>query len=83
MHSFLSAAHIASDFTCVYSAAAGTICGTTDVFELTFSYTFISIFKYGCKKNIMKIAKNCMILEMLWIHNFSENNLTTTSTNYF
>ena len=40
----LCAAHIASDFTCVYCAAAGTIFGSTDVYELGFSYLSISIF---------------------------------------
>ena len=40
----LCAAHIASDFTCVYCTAAGTIFGTTDVYELGFSYLSISIF---------------------------------------
>ena len=37
-------AHIASDFTCVYCSAAGTILRTTDVYELDFSYLSISIF---------------------------------------
>ena len=37
--------HIASDFTCVYCAATvGTFFGTTDVYELGFSYLSISIF---------------------------------------
>ena len=39
-------AHIASDFTCVYCAAGGTIFGTTDVYnKLGFSYLSISIFR--------------------------------------
>ena len=40
-------AHIASEFTCVYctTSTAGTIFGTTDVYELGFSYLSISIFK--------------------------------------
>ena len=37
-------AHIASHCTCVNSAPAGTIFGTTDVYELGFSYLSISIF---------------------------------------
>ena len=37
-------ARIASDFTCVYCTAAGTFFGTTDVYELSFSYLSISIF---------------------------------------
>ena len=37
----MHAAHIASDFTC---AAAGTIFGTTEVYELGFSYLSINIF---------------------------------------
>ena len=40
----LHTAHIVSDFTCVYSAATGTIFGTTHVYELYFSYLSISIF---------------------------------------
>ena len=39
------AAHIALDFTYVYCTAAGTIFGTTDVYELDFYYLSISIFK--------------------------------------
>ena len=39
------ATFIASDFTCVYYTAAGTIFGTTDVYELSFSYLSISIIK--------------------------------------
>ena len=42
----LHTANIASDFTCVYCADAGTIFGTTDVYELGFSYLSISIFLY-------------------------------------
>ena len=42
----LCEAHIVSDFTCVYCTAAGTIFGTTDVYELGFSYLSISIFKF-------------------------------------
>ena len=34
----LCLANSASDFTCVHCAAAGTIFGTTDVYELGFSY---------------------------------------------
>ena len=33
-----------SDFTCVYCTAVGTIFGTTDVYELSFSYLSINIF---------------------------------------
>ena len=40
----LNAARIASDFTCVYCTATGTIFGTTDIYELGFSYLSISIF---------------------------------------
>ena len=40
----LYTANIASDFTCVYCRAAGTIFGTTGVYELGFSYLSISIF---------------------------------------
>ena len=40
----LCAAHNTSRFTCVCSAAAGTIVGTTDVYELGFSYLSLSIF---------------------------------------
>ena len=36
--------HIASDFTCVYWTAVGTSSGTTDVYELGFSYLSISVF---------------------------------------
>ena len=36
-------AHIASDFTCVYYIAAGTLFGTTDVYELGFSNLSISV----------------------------------------
>ena len=43
-HRLLCAAHIASVVTCVYCTAAGTIFGTTDVYELGFSYLSISIF---------------------------------------
>ena len=43
-HCLLHVAHIASEFICVYSAAAGTIFGTKDVYELGFSYLSISIF---------------------------------------
>ena len=38
-------AHIATEFTCVYYATAGTIFGTTEVYELGLSYISISIFK--------------------------------------
>ena len=41
----LCAAHIASDFTCVYCAAAETLFGTTDVYELDFSYLSVSTFR--------------------------------------
>ena len=42
---FFGPAHITSDFTCVYcAAAAGTIFETTDVYELGFSYLSFSIF---------------------------------------
>ena len=37
-----------SPVTCVYCAAAVTIFGTTDVYELGFSYLSISIFKILC-----------------------------------
>ena len=40
----LCTAHIASDFTCVY-CADGTIFGTTDLYELGFSYLSLSIFR--------------------------------------
>ena len=40
----MCAAHIASDFTCLYFAASGIIFGTTDVYELGFSYLSFSIF---------------------------------------
>ena len=40
----LCTANIALHFTCVYSAAAGNIFGTTDVYELGFSYLSIGIF---------------------------------------
>ena len=43
----LGAAHIASEFTCVFCTAAGTIFGTTGVYELDFSYLSISIFNFG------------------------------------
>ena len=43
-YSLLRAAQSASDFTCVYCAAAGTIFRTIDVYELGFSYLSISIF---------------------------------------
>ena len=44
----MDSAHITSDFTCVFCAAAGTIFGTKDVYELGFSYLSISIFtKYN------------------------------------
>ena len=39
--------HIASDFTCVVCVSAGTIFGTTDVYEFGFSY--LSIFRYKVK----------------------------------
>ena len=37
-------AHIASDFTSVFCADAGIIFGTTDLYELGFSYLSICIF---------------------------------------
>ena len=40
----LWAAHIAPDFTCVHCTDAGTIFGTTDVYELGLTYLSISIF---------------------------------------
>ena len=44
MHSaFMRLAHIASDFTCVYCTAAGTIFGTTDVYELSFFLIFLVV----------------------------------------
>ena len=50
-------AHIASDFTCVYCAAAGTIFGTTDIYELGFSYlSLVSLVLYS-----VKIRKDCLI----------------------
>ena len=42
----LYVASIATDFTCVYYTAAGTVFGTTDVYELGFSYLSICIFRY-------------------------------------
>ena len=49
----LRAAHIASNFVCLYYATAGTIVGTTDVYELGFSYLSISIFiSYHCIETI-------------------------------
>ena len=57
MHSaFFRPAHIASEFTCVYCAAAGTIYGTTDVYELRFSYLSISIFILNLNLNLNQKA---------------------------
>ena len=42
----LRTAHIASDFTRVNCTAAGTLFGTTDVYEVGFSYLSISIFMW-------------------------------------
>ena len=41
----LCVASIASDFTCVYNTAVGTVFETTDVYKLSFSYLYISIFR--------------------------------------
>ena len=41
----LYVASIASDFTCIYNTAVGTVFETTDVYELDFSYLSISIFR--------------------------------------
>ena len=65
---FLDSAHIASDFTCVICAAAGTIFGTTDVYVLGFSYLSISIFikLYHDKQNLVKIFLqfSCVLFKM-------------------
>ena len=45
-------AHIASDFTCVYCASAGTIFGTTDIYELCFSHLSTSIFSFCGLKTV-------------------------------
>ena len=68
-HYLLYAASIALDFACVYCTrtAAGTIFGTTDVYELGFSYLSISIFKvtdfaaafYGIDSILGVIHKPC------------------------
>ena len=65
MHcAFLHAAYIASDFTCVYCAAAGTISWTKDAYELGFSYLSISIFKQ------MPSPISCSIFSKQFIRHF-------------
>ena len=55
-------ASIALDFTCVYSTAAGTIFGTTDVYELGFSYISIGVFNYTKDTFIVRNTKILRIL---------------------
>ena len=43
-HLLLCAAHMASDFTCVYCTAAETFFGATDEYEIGFSFLSIGIF---------------------------------------
>ena len=66
------ACHIASDFICVYCTAAGTIFGTTDVYELGFPYLSISVFNETCISifnynfvYMYSIYYNCIFLNQL------------------
>ena len=69
-------AHIASDFTCVYCAADGTIFRATDVYELVFSYLSISIFSFTHIKNILILfLMNEVILKSLQTHKFLLRNI--------
>ena len=77
----LHAVHIASDFTCVYCTAVGTIFGTTDVFELGFSYLPVSIFNQPSHKTH---AQNCFVFNFydfssLELMNLSASVLNTAS----
>ena len=74
MHStaqhLLPAGHIASDFTCVYCAAAGTIFGTTDVYKFGFSYLSFGIFigqynvKYFVLYTLLKVFQKHFCTEI-------------------
>ena len=58
-HRLLCVAHIASDFTCVYCAVAGTIFGTTDIYQLSFSYLSINIFIVYTVTNHVDKLRGC------------------------
>ena len=57
--------HTTTDFTCVYCVVTGTIFGTTDVYEPSFTYFSVSIF---CKVRLISYMKVPLPLVPIWSH---------------